>query len=294
MIKSIKELKAKEVLPRFIISTISIFFMALNYNLFFLRNDIVAGGISGIATILYSIFKLNPGKTILIFNVLMIAISYLLLGPKTAGRTILGSLMYPLFVSLTSPLATRLYQYTNFKELVIIVLLSGFIYGFFNGIIYKMDYSTGGMDTLIQIINKYFKISSGASSLIVNATIIFFSAFVFGVEKAAYGILVIIMNTFLINKIQLGISNTKMFFITTDKTAEIKSFLEKMNSGYTFMKTAGGHSEKTKDMIMCVVPTTSYYMFRKAIMNIDPEAFVVIDDCYEVYGGQLKERFPFI
>ena len=96
------------------------------------------------------------------------------------------------------------------------------------------------------------------------------------------------------NKNKLGISNSKMFFITTEKVDKIKEFLEEMKAGYTFMKTEGGHSNRHNDMIMCVVPTTSYYMFRKAIMSIDPDAFIVINDCFEVYGGQRKERFPFI
>lgn len=294
MIKTIKEIKAKEFLPRFIISSISIFIMALNYNLFFLRNDLVSGGVSGIATILHNMFHITPSATILVFNVFMIVVSYFLLGPKTTGHTILGSIMYPIFISISNPIAVNMYKYTTFGELFVVVLISGFIYGFFNGVIYKMDYSTGGMDTLIQIINKYFKISTGAAAMIVNVIIIIAGAFLFGIEKAAYGIIIIIMNTTLINKIQLGISNTKMFYITTHKTKEIKEFLEEMKTGYTFMKTEGGHTNKTNDMIMCVVPTTSYYMFRKTIMAIDPEAFIVINDCYEVYGGQLKERFPFI
>ena len=279
MLKTIKEIKAKEFIPRFLISSICIFIMALNYNLFFLRNDIVSGGVSGIATIVHGLFNITPGTTILIFNIAMIIVSYFL---------------YPLFVSLTYPLATQLYSYTTFSELIVVVLISGFIYGFFNGMIYRMDYSTGGMDTLILIINKYFKISTGAASLVVNLFIIALGAFLFGIEKAAYGIIIIIMNTTLINKIQLGISNSKMFFITTQKTNDVKKFLEEMKSGYTFMKIEGGHSNKDNDMIMCVVPTTSYYMFRKALMTIDPDAFIVINDCYEVYGGQIKERFPFI
>ena len=294
MLKTIKEIKAREFIPRFLISSISIFIMALNYNLFFLRNEIVSGGISGVATIINNLLGITPGATILTFNVLMIVVSYFLLGPKTTGHTILGSVMYPAFVSLTNPIAVKLYNYTTFSELIVVVLISGFIYGFFNGVIYKMDYSTGGMDTLILIVNKYFKISTGAASMIVNTLIIISGAFLFGVEKAVYGIIIIIMNTTLINKIMLGISNSKMFFITTHKTEDIKEFLEEMKAGYTFMKTEGGHSNRNNDMIMCVVPTTSYYMFRKTIMAIDPEAFIVINDCYEVYGGQLKERFPFI
>ncbi len=294
MIKTIREIKAREFIPRFLISSICIFIMALNYNLFFLRHDIVSGGVSGVATIAHGLLNITPGTTILVFNILMIVVSYLLLGPKTTGHTIIGSIMYPIFVGISYPIATKLYAYTSFSELIVVVLISGFIYGFFNGMIYRMDYSTGGMDTLILIVNKYFKISTGAASLIVNVIIIILGAFLFGIEKAAYGIIIIIMNTTLINKIQLGISDSKMFYITTQKTESIKKFLEEMHAGYTFMKTEGGHSSKNNDMIMCVVPTTSYYMFRKAIMSIDPEAFIVINDCYEVYGGQLKERFPFI
>ena len=68
MLKTIKEIKAKEFIPRFLISSICIFVMALNYNLFFLRNDIVSGGVSGIATIVHAVFHITPGTTILTFS----------------------------------------------------------------------------------------------------------------------------------------------------------------------------------------------------------------------------------
>lgn len=289
-----RNIKWKEIIPRFIISAISIFIMAFNYNLFFLRNDIVAGGVSGVATILYSWFKFNPSNTIFVFNALLIIISFYTLGKKNTGKTIIGSILYPIFVSITAPLAVKLYKYTNFNEMLIIVLISGTIYGVFNGTIYKTGYSTGGMDTLIIIINKYFKISTGKASLIVNMILITIGAFTFGVERAVYGVIIILLNGYLINKIQLGISNSKMFYITTKKPAEIKELISKMHSGFTIMNTEGGHTNGKNHMIMCVVPTMSYYMFRKAIMNVDKEAFIIISDCYEVYGGHLKERFPFI
>ena len=284
----------KESLPRLILSTICIFFMAFNYNLFFLRNDIVAGGVSGIATILYSIFKLNPSTIIFIFNVLLIIISFLALGKRSTGRTIIGSILYPIFISLTSTWAVKLYSSTNFNEFIVVVLLSGFIYGTFNGLIYKFGYSTGGMDTLILIINKYLKISTGAASLLINTIIIIIGAFTFGVEKAIYGVMIIVINTFMINRIQLGISNAKMFYITTKEPEKVKEVIKALNSGFTIVNTEGGHSNGKNCMIMCVVPTLSYYMFRKAIMKVDKEAFIIISDCYQVYGGHLKERFPFI
>lgn len=292
---ALKKFKWKESVPRFIISTICIFLMAFNYNLFFLRHDLVAGGASGIATILYNILKINPGTTILLFNVLLVIISFFALGKKTTGKTIIGSIMYPLFVSLTSTLVTKLYAFTDFSEFIVVVIVSGCIYGFFNGLIYKHGYSTGGMDTLILIVNRYFKISTGKASLILNLIIIGSGAFIFGIEKAIYGVLIIVINTFLINKIQLGISNSKMFYIMTKKPDEITDIIiNNLNSGYTIMNTEGGHTRGKNHMIMCVVPTMSYYMFRKEIMKVDEEAFIIINNCYEVYGGHMKERLPFI
>ena len=284
----------KDSAIRLIISSISIFIMAVNYNLFFLRNNIVSGGVSGLATICHTIFKLAPGVTILVFNIALVIISFFTLGKRATGRTIIGSILYPVFVSLTAPLVVKLYQYTNFKEFILVVLVSGLIYGTFNGIIYKTGYSTGGMDTLILIVNKYFKISTGAASLIINIIIIIVGAFTFGIEKAVYGIIIIVLNTIMINKIQLGISDAKMFYITTKKVEEVKDAIKSLGAGYTMMNTEGGHTQGKNHMIMCVVPTLSYYMFRKTIMDVDNEAFIIISDCYQVYGGHIKENFPFI
>ena len=182
----------KDSAIRLIISSISIFIMAVNYNLFFLRNNIVSGGVSGLATICHTIFKLAPGVTILVFNIALVIISFFTLGKRATGRTIIGSILYPVFVSLTAPWVVKLYQYTNFKEFILVVLVSGLIYGTFNGIIYKTGYSTGGMDTLILIVNKYLKISTGAASLIINVIIIIIGALTFGIEKAVYGIIIIV------------------------------------------------------------------------------------------------------
>ncbi len=289
-----KDRKWKDITYRFIVSTISIFIMAFNYNLFFLRYEIVAGGASGIATICHQLFALRPATTILVFNVTLIIISYYTLGKKSTARTIIGSILYPVFVLITSGLALKLAQYINFNELVITILVSGCIYGFFNGIIYKYGYSTGGMDTLILIVNKYFKISIGSASLLLNLFIISCGAFIFGFEKAVYGLLIIAINKYMINKIQLGISDSKMFYIMTRKAEAVKKVIGRIDSGYTILNTEGGFTNDKNQMIMCVVPTMNYYMFRKEVMEADSDAFIVISDCYEVYGGHIKERLPFI
>ena len=146
----------------------------------------------------------------------------------------------------------------------------------------------------MQILNKYMKISTGVASLITSIAVIVPGAFVFGLNKAIYGTIIVIIISVLVDKIMLGISNSKMFYIRTKKAEEVQEFIKEMNTGYTMKKADGAYSKKKYDMIMCVLPTRDYYMFKNVIQKIDPEAFFIITDCYEVYGGKRKDIFPFI
>ena len=138
------------------------------------------------------------------------------------------------------------------------------------------------------------KISTGTASFITSIAVVVPGAFVFGLNKAIYGTIIIVIISILVDKIMLGISNSKMFYIRTKKVEEVQDFIKEMNTGYTIIKADGAYSKKKYDMIMCVLPTRDYYMFKNVIQKIDPDAFFIITDCYEVYGGQRKEINPFI
>jgi uncharacterized membrane-anchored protein YitT (DUF2179 family) len=178
--------------------------------------------------------------------------------------------------------------------MLIVTLISGLLFGIGSGLVYKMGYSTGGSDIIMQILNKYLNISSGIALFISNVVIIIAGAFVFGINKAIYGILIIVINSALVDKIMLGISDSKVFYITTKKPEEIKGLIYTMKTGYTLLKAEKGYSKSKTDVIMCVIHTKDYYLFKNVIEQVDPEAFIIITDCYEVYGGKRKDIFPFI
>ena len=163
-----------------------------------------------------------------------------------------------------------------------------------NGFIYKTGFTTGGSDIPIQILNKYLKIPTGTASFVVNFCVILAGAMIFGISKAIYATLILFINSNLINKIMLGISDSKMFYIQTKKPDEVITFINQMNFGYTIMRTDGGYSHEKNNMIMCVIATKDYYTFRSVIEKIDPGAFFIISDCYQVYGGRINQNFPFI
>lgn len=292
--KIIDEVHSKDFWPRIIVMLISIFVLAINYNLFLLHNDLVIGGTSGIATIINKFISIKPANFILAFNIFFIIISFIFLGKKQTGMTIIGSILYPIFVSLTSNFCTILAEKLVLDNFLLIVLVSGLLFGIANGFIYKTGFSTGGCDIAIQIINKYFKVPTGPASFFINFIIIAIGGIVFGINKAIYATLIIFLNSVLIDKIMLGISDSKMFYIHTKKPKEIQAFIREMHTGYTIMKTEGGYTNEENNLIMCVISTRDYYVFKSVIEKIDPQAFFIISDCYEVYGGHRREKFPFI
>lgn len=290
----IEEVQSKNFWPRLFIMIIGVFILAITYNTLLLPYDLVTGGTSGIAIIVNQVFNISPSLFIFIVEMLLIIISFLFLGTKQTGMTILGALLFPLFISLTEVPCEAISNSIVFDSNMIVALISGLLFGVGSGIIYKTGYSTGGADIIMQIMNKYMKISNGTASFIVNFIVIIAGAFVFGLNKAIYGTIIIIIISNLVDKILLGISNSKVFYIRTKKIEEVQDFIKAINSGFTLVKSIGGYSKEKYDMIMCVLPTKDYYMFKHVVQEIDPEAFLIITDCYEVYGGQRKENFPFI
>lgn len=293
--KELTELvQSKNFWPRLLIMITGIFIMAVTYNIFLLHNNLVIGGTSGLAIIVKDIFDISPALFIFIIELFLLIISFFLLGAKTTGMTIIGLLLFPLFISITSGFCSILADKLVFDSMLIIALISGILFGVGSGLVYKMGYSTGGSDIIMQILNKYLSISSGIALFASNVAIIIVGAFIFGLNKSIYGIIIVVINSILVDKIMLGISNSKVFYISTKKPDEIKGLIKTMKTGYTLLKAEGGYSKQKKDMIMCVINNKDYYMFKNVVEQIDPECFIIITDCYEVYGGKRKETFPFI
>lgn len=285
---------SKDFWYRALIMVVSMFVLAVNYNTFLLPNDFVIGGTSGIATIVLKFIDIPAGTFIFIFNCVFIVLALFLLGPRQTGLSLIGSIVYPFFVSITSGFCSQIAAGLEFDTFLLTVIISGVLFGAANGFIYKTGFSTGGVDILFQILNKYFHIPTGTISFMVNIVIIVLGGIFFGVEMAIYAILVIFINSTLIDKIMLGISESKVFYIHTTKTQEVQKAIVSLNTGYTVLKSDGSYDSEDNNIIMCVITTKDYYLLKNIVQRLDPEAFFVITDCYQAYGGYRKTKYPFI
>ena len=271
------------------------FCLALCYNLFFTPNDIVVGGMSGIAIVVNHLTGFNSQVFIYISSTLLLIISYLFLGKEETKRVLIGTFLYPLFITFTTPIANLILPYFTFHEMIVTVALASLLYGFSNGLIYKYGYSTGGGDVIIRLLSKYLHMSEGTSVLLFDSFIVLLGGFVFGVEKAVYAVIIIVIASSLVDKITIGISNSKKFMIYTRESRKIKILIEEeFKTGFTIFPTVGGYSHLRGAMLMCVIRNRDTHLFKERILEIDPHAFFVISDCYEVQGGVKRSNLPFI
>lgn len=269
------------LLKRYVLLIIGVMVYAISYNLFFYKNNIVYGGASGIS-IITSRF-IDPSIMIFILNIFFLILSYLLLGKKQTLNSIVGSLLFPIFVKLTASIGD--YILIENDNLLLISLIGGVSVGVASGIVFKSGFTTGGTDILNQIVSKYFKVSIGTSMLMTDGIIVLIGGFFFGWTRVLYAMIVLYIINIMVDKVVLGISSNKAVYITTSEEEAVCDYLlNGLKLGITLIETKGGFTNRKKEMILCVVPTNDYFKVREGIEQIDPKAVMLVTDAYQTYG----------
>ena len=263
----------------------SLFISSLVFNLLLYPTDLVTGGMNGVAIIINHIFDISPSLIILIGSILLLGISYLFLGLDQTGGSLVATLVYPLFVSLTEPLAR--YIVIDTSDLILMSILIGILLGITNGLMYKVGFSNGGLNIISQIAYKYFHISLAKTTMVINFIVVLIGGVYFGFNMMLYAFIIIYISGVVIDKVILGISKNKAFYITTSKEEKVREYLiNKLHHTVTIFDVKGGFLEKKMRVLLAVIPTRDYFRLKEGIKEIDPKAFFVVTDAYEVKGGK--------
>ena len=280
--KIIDAVYKKNILKRYVMLLTGTLIVAFAFNLFFLRYNIVCFGVSGISIVL-SKFGVNPSVFIMGANLFLLIISYFFLGVEDVKNQIVGALIYPVFVELTLKI-TNLINF-NDLEMIVIAVIGGVLAGIGYGLIYKSGFSTGGTDVIENLICKYSKISMGSAMMFVNISIIIIGKLVFSWEIVMYAIVVAYLISVATDKILLGISNSKAFYIVVDKDKDdfVNDFLLSLPGvGSTIIAASGGYSNDKQTLILAVAPTKMYFVIKEGLKEIDKNIFYLVCDSYEV------------
>lgn len=280
--KIVDEIYKKNKLKRYVMLLVGCLIVAFSFNLFFLRYNIVCFGVSGISIVL-SEFGVNPSMFIMLANLFLLIIAYFFLGIDDVKNQIVGALTYPIFIELTLKV-TNLIDFGDL-EMIVIAVIGGVLAGIGYGLIYKSGYSTGGTDVIGNLICKYSKISMGTAMMFVNIAIIAVGKIIFSWEIVMYAIVVAYLISVATDKILLGISNSKAFYIVVDKRKDdlVNDFLISLPGvGSTIIDASGGYSNDKQTLILAVAPTKMYFVIKEGLKEIDKNIFYLVCDSYEV------------
>lgn len=272
--------KYLQFVKEYIIVALACVVMAFNINYFFVGNKLAEGGVSGLSLIIHYISNIDVSYLYFALNIPLIILAYIFLGKnfllKTFFATFVLSVFLKVFASFSEPL----------DDILLAAIFGGAINGIAIGIVFYAGGSTGGMDIVAKIVNKYTGIPISRILLATDFIVLSIVAVIFGKVIFMYTLISLVISSKMIDIIQVGIYSAKGVTIITTKEDEIrKRIMEDTGRGITLIDAKGGYTQKEIGMLYCVVGQYQLIKVKTIVKEVDPSAFMIVADVHEVIGN---------
>lgn len=254
-------------------------------SVFYTPNKIVSGGVSGISTILYHTFGIQPGVSFTIINAVLFLLALKFLGFGFVKDTILGSVLVSVFVQVF----TYVPPITN--DVFLASIFGSILYGVGIGLTLIEGASTGGTDILSRLVQCIFPhVKIGSLLMVVDAVVIMLSLAVFKtVDLALYGIIALFISSFSINMLISKLNVSKLAFVVSDKGMEISRHLvSTAPRGVTIIDSVGAYTMEQKKVLMCALKENELPRFQQEILKIDEKAFIIFSESQQIVGNGFR------
>ena len=251
---------------------------------FILSNEIVPGGLTGVSSLVFYVYKIPVSFTYAGINILLLIIAYKILGRRYIIHSLFG------IVSVT--LLLMFFEWVLGGKTIVegqpfmSVIIGAALCGSGLGIIFSANGSTGGTDIIGSIVNKYKNISIGRTLLYCDFVIIATSYLVFhNIEKIVFGYVFMFIEMYILDRVLNANNQSVQFLIFSKKQDEIvAAILEELERGCTVLNGEGGFTkEPVKVIVLLAKKKESAFIFR-LIKKIDNQAFISQANVQGVYG----------
>lgn len=256
--------------------------VSLGVNLFLIPNKIAAGGVTGLATVIYYLTGMPVGTVMLLLNIPLFLLGVKILGKSFGIKTLFATFALSLAIDILHPLLSRLTD-----DLLLASVFGGVLVGFGLGLVLRQDASTGGTDLGAKILHKLIAyISVGQLLLILDSCIVLSAALVFrNYELGLYATITLFITSRVIDTVIVGVNYTKAVYIISDKSDEIAPVLvNEMNRGLTGLQGRGMYTGREKNVLLCVIRRRDLPHLKSTVLQIDENAFIFVTDVRDVLG----------
>ena len=255
---------------------------AFSIKLFLLPAELISCGTTGIGLVVEHFLHIPLSGFIFVFNMVMLAVGWLILGRKFAMTTLLSSLLYPIFLEI---LNQTIGDYHVTDNLLLNAIFAGIGLGGSLGIVIRAGASTGGMDIPPLVLKKFFGIPVPMTLWVFDFTIMSAQMVFHEAEDLLYGVLLLITISITLNKVLLlGTSKTQVMIISNEHQAIRQAILSKVDRGVTILHGEGGYQGDQKEVILTIVSNSELPKIQRVAREIDPSCFMVINQVNEVWG----------
>lgn len=290
----------KTAFKEYALVTLGVVSYALGWTIFLLPNNLIGGGVSGFASILFYATGLPMGVTYFILNIILLLIGTKILGTGFGGKTIYAIIMTSVMLAVMPKLIPLdfIHEFSLSNGKLICTFLGGIIAGVGIGVSISQGGSTGGTDIIALLWCKFHSASPGRVILIIDVGIIL-SSLLFPsytesgellpfAEKLAvvvYGLIQVTVCGYAIDLYLSGSKQSVQAFIFTKKVQEMADAIAfDMKRGVTVLPAKGWYSKEDKHVLMVVTRKSDLNLLLRYVKTIDPEAFLSVSSVMGVYG----------
>ncbi len=266
----------------YFIIALGLFIGSIGWTGFLIPAEIVGGGVTGMASIIYFATGFKVGYSVFIINGLLLIAGMRVLGFGFGIKTIFATVVLSFFLWFLQSVFTEPLVNDRFM----CAIIGGIMAGASAGMILSQGGSTGGTDIIAMMINKYRNYSPGQLLLTLDLIIISSSYFLSNsIEQVVYGLVAMGVSAYCVDMAIEGAKQSVQIFIFTKKHEEIRNeTVLNLDQGLTVLEAKGGYSQQDVKVLMLLAKKKDSQAILKMVKIVDPDAFISMGSVMGVYG----------
>ena len=274
-------MKKSDFMKEFIVITFATLIVSAAVFFFLIPSQVSVGSISGLAMILGNIIPLHISIITFILNGLLLIIGFLLIGKEFGAKTVYTSLLLPLFLRIFEIWFPDFSSINGDPFLDMVCYI--FVVSIGLAILFRENASSGGLDIVAKLLNKYFRMDMGKAMAIPGMCVALSSILFYDKKLVVLSLLGTYLNGLVLDHFIFGLNLKKRVCIISEKEAEIRSFiLNRLHSGATIYEGRGAYDGQPKTEIITIVDKNEYALLMSYLLKTDPSAFVTVYTVSEV------------
>lgn len=279
----------QKLVKEYVIITIGTLLIASATYLFMIPSNVVVGSISGLSLILSNFIPIPMSAILLVFNIGLLIVGFIFLGREFGAKTVYAAIMIPTFLSIWEIAFPNNQSLTG--DVLIDMISYLLIVGIAQAMLFRINASSGGIDVIAKLMNKYLHVDLGKAMTLSGMCIAVASIVVYDTKSLILGMLATYGNGIILDNYINGFNRRKRVCILSEEHQKVRDFImNDLKRGVTLYQAVGGFKNDERIEIVTILTRSEYGALMKYLDEVDENAFVTVSTVNEVIGNWRRNK----